>query len=153
MRLIPFMAVLTSTAPAEIHGVVFNDYEPWFVATDAVNIDLCEWYGGDQIGFHAGDKVVLTTGDGLGRMTDSTDVEADVWVTSLNYVVGVLLTEDPWLVHTKNDKLYRASWVEGQSVGFHVDDRVILSTSSGSGYMLKVGGSGTVAKVEIEQME
>jgi hypothetical protein len=157
MRVFAFIAILGSVALAGIQGELANSNPPWFVVDDADGIYLCEWTGdGDPAGFYQGDTVYLSTGDGEGVMSSSTDedgTQAPVWITTLDYVVGAILNDDsPWLVGNPS-VTYRAELLEGSREDFHKDDSVILSQSSGMGYMLQAFGPFKVAKVEIQETE
>jgi len=157
MRMLASIAILGSVALAGIQGELVNSDPPWFVVDDADGIYLCEWSGdGDPAGFYQGDTVYLSTGDGEGVMSSSTGedgTQAPVWITTLDYVVGAILNDDsPWLVSNPS-VTYRAELLAGSPEDFHKDDSVILSKSSGTGYMLRVTGTIKVAKVSIEPTE
>jgi len=157
MRVLALIATLGSVALAGIQGELANSSPPWFVVDDADGIYLCEWTGdGDPAGFFQGDAVYLSTGDGEGVMSSSTDgdsTQAPVWITALDYTGGVILNDDsPWLVWNPV-ATYRAELLEGSSGDFHKDDSVILSQSSGTGYMFQAMGLFKVAKVSIEPTE
>jgi hypothetical protein len=157
MRVLASIAILGSVALAEIQGELVNSDPPWFVVDDSFDIYQCKWTGsGDTAGFYEGDTVYLSTGDGDCVMSSSTGGDghrAEVWVTALDYTGGVILNDDsPWLVG--NDAVtYRAELLDGSPEDFHKDDSVILSQSSGTGYMLRVNGTIRVAKVSIEPTE
>jgi len=157
MRVFASIAILGSVALAGIQGELANSNPPWFVVDDADGIYLCEWTGdGDPAGFYQGDTVYLSTGDGEGVMSSSTGEggpQAPVRITTLDYAVGVILNDDsPWLVGNDN-VTYQAEFLAGSPEDFHKDDSVILSQSSGTGYMLRVNGAFKVAKVSIEEKD
>ncbi|HTW92488.1 MAG TPA: hypothetical protein VMH22_12365 [bacterium] len=157
MRVLASMAILGSVALAGIQGELLNSNHPWFVLDDANSIYLCEWSGnGEPAEFYRGDTVDLSTCDGEGVMSSATGEDgpqAAVRITTLNYTGGIILNdESPWLVG--NDAVtYRAEFLAGQPDDFHRDDSVILSQSSGTGYMLRVNGDFKVARVSIETTE
>ncbi|HTW92486.1 MAG TPA: hypothetical protein VMH22_12355 [bacterium] len=157
IRVLASMAMLGSVALAEIQGELANSAPPWFVVDDSSHIHQCKWTGsGDTVGFYEGDTVYLSTGDGDCVMSSSADGaghRAEVWVTALDYTGGVILNDgSPWLVGDDDSK-YRVEFLDGQADYFHKDDSVILSKSSGTGYMLRVSGTIKVAKVSIEEDE
>lgn len=66
---------------------------------------------------------------------------------------GVLLNDDdPWIVRGNDGAVYECEWYGGD-ITFWEDDTVLLTTSSGFGYMIGIEGAseGSKARVWVEE--